>query len=94
MPTMVLWTTRYPDPLSNELSALGFTVWEALALSEVTYLCETQKVDIVIIAPRVDEQRAAAIRQRVTTIKLHAGLTSDVVETLWQLFRDVKPTIQ
>jgi hypothetical protein len=46
------------------------------------------------MAAGVNEERAAAIRQRVTTIKLHAGLTTEIVETLWQLFRDVKPTIQ
>jgi hypothetical protein len=78
----VLWTRHYPDPLS-ELSVLAFTAWQALALSVVTYLCETQKIDVVIVAPGVEEKRASAVRERVTTIKLHGGLTSDVAETLW-----------
>jgi hypothetical protein len=91
----VLWTTRSPDPLSTELSALGFTVWEALAFSEVTYLCETEKIDIIILTADVDEGRARELKQRFITIKLHSNVLSpNVVSTLWQLFPNRSMTLQ
>jgi hypothetical protein len=94
MPTAVLWTTRYPDPLSDELSALGFRVWEALAFSEVTYLCEREKIDIIILALGVDERRASELMPRFVTMKLHSNtLSPDVVSTLWQMFPNRTATV-
>jgi DNA end-binding protein Ku len=70
---------------------VGFSVWEALAFSELTYLCETQKIDIIILAADVDEARARELKQRFITIKLHSNtLSPDVVSTLCQMFPNAK----
>ena len=97
MATAILWTTRAPDPLRDELAALCFSVWEALAYSEVTYLCETEKIDIIIMTVGVDEERARELRKRFITLRLHSSantLSRDVVSTLWQLFPNAAETVQ
>ena len=65
----------------------GFQVWEALAVSEVLFLCETEEVNAVVIAADVDLPDLPEITQRFITFRLKPEATSkDVIWELSQLF--------
>jgi hypothetical protein len=65
----------------------GFAVWEALAYSEVTYLCETEAVHVVVLKAEIEDARAADLKQRIMIIRLRPNATAgEVVRELWQLF--------
>lgn len=92
---VLLWTSRAPDPLADSLTAAGFRVWEALAVTEVTYLCETENIDLIIISAEVDGAALAELRQHYATMKLNSAVTSEeLIEALWQLFPDRAATVQ
>jgi hypothetical protein len=57
--------------------------YEALAISEVFYLCEHPEINLVVIDPSVDDERAKAVQQRFSTLWLHDGAT--VEKTMWEL---------
>jgi hypothetical protein len=69
--------------ISEELSHAGFQVFEALALSEVFYLCEQQPGATVVIDRSVDERAADEVARHHVTMKLKPqGTAADVV---WEL---------
>src|SRR5436853_2853343 len=70
MISLVLFTTRAPSRLADELAQAGFSVFEVLAISEVLHLCETEKIEIVLIAADVEESRVTEIQHHVTTYGL------------------------
>jgi len=74
----------------------GYTVWEALAVSEVLYLCEQKNVDVVVIAPDVEDADLVEVQMRRTTLTLKPGATAkDVMWELAQLFPSVsQPSVQ
>lgn len=74
----------------------GHTVWEALAVSEVLYLCEQKNIDVVVIAPEVKEATVVEVQMRRMTLTLKHGATAkDVMWQLAQLFPAAsQPTIQ
>ena len=92
---IVLWTCSSPDPLTQGLAAAGYRVWEALALSEVTYLCDTENIGAVVIRNGVNDQRAAVLRRHYITIKLEQNTeTREIIEALWNLFPGRTQTVQ
>ena len=95
MVPIVLFTRRIPNPLTDPLIAAGFHVWEALALSEVTFLCETEDIRLVIITSDVDEERCRFLQQRLPTMVLKPeAKASDVIAGLWNLFLTNTASIQ
>jgi hypothetical protein len=83
---VVYLTTKAPAPLTDELTLAGFLVWEALAISEVLSLCETEAVDAVIIAADVVSP-VVDILQKHVTLRLQPEATArDVVWELSNLF--------
>jgi hypothetical protein len=81
--------------LTDPLIAVGFHVWEALALSEVTFLCETEDVRLVIITSDVDEERCRILQQQLPTMVLRPeAKASDVIAELWNLFPTNTASIQ
>lgn len=75
--------------MADELTQAGFQVFEALAISEVPHLCETENIDIVVIAADVDDYRAGVIAEHRITLRLKPEATAkEVIEELWQMFPD------
>jgi len=52
--SIVLLNVISPSKLSAELELFGHLVWEALDISEVLFLCDQHKVDVVIVAAEVE----------------------------------------
>ena len=85
--SLVYMTTRAPSELASELMLSGYAIWEALAVSEVLYLCEQHDIDAVVIAPDVKDAEIVEVQTRRTTLTLKRGATAkDVVWQLAQLF--------
>ncbi len=95
MLSLVYLTNRAPSALASDLMLTGYTVWEALAVSEVLYLCEHHNIDAVVIAPEVEDTDVIEVQMRRMTLTLKPGATAkDVMWELAQLFPSaVRPTI-
>jgi hypothetical protein len=73
--------------LSEDLSEKGFQVYEALAVSEVLYLCEQHPRLVVVIDHTVELDAAKEIAARHTTLRLKKKATvRDVVWEFTSLF--------
>jgi hypothetical protein len=73
--------------MASDLTLAGHTVWEALAVSEVLYLCEQQNIDVVVIAPEVGNAAVVEVQMRRMTLTLkHGTAAKDVLWQLAQLF--------
>ena len=62
MPSLVYLTNRVPSQIASDLTLAGYTVWEALAVSEVLYLREHQNVDVVVIGSEVKDAASSRCR--------------------------------
>ncbi len=76
MLSLVYLTTRAPSKMASDLMLAGYTVWEALAVSEVLYLCERQNIDVVVIAPDVEDADVVEVQMRRMTLTLKPGATA------------------
>lgn len=95
MISLVLFTTRASSKLASDLESAGFRVSEALAISEVLNLCESEPVDVVVIDLDVEEERAKVVQEHHTAIRLKLDATlEELVEELWRLFPDKASRIQ
>jgi hypothetical protein len=73
----------------------GYTVYEALAVSEVLYLCEHYKIDAVVIAPDVEDPDVIEAQMRHITMKLKPHATvKDVIWELQTLFNEWDSSVQ
>lgn len=61
----------------------GYEVYEALAVSEVLYLCEHHWIDAVVIAPDVEDPDMIEAQMRHTTMKLKPS--AKVKDVIWEL---------
>lgn len=92
MLSIVYLTTRAPSQLASDLTLSGYTFWEALAVSEVLYLCEQHNVDVVVIAPDVEDSDVIEVQMRRMTLTLKPDAT--VKDVMWeqaQLFPSASP---
>jgi len=86
MVSVVYLSAITPSKLASELSLAGVTVWEAISLTEVLYLCDHKQIDVVIIAADVEEPRLVESQVRRTTIRLTPSATAgDVLGELVHL---------
>jgi hypothetical protein len=94
--TLVLLTTSAPAKLSDELMMSGYRVFEALAVSEVQFLIETENINAVIITADVDDRPGIReIQSQRLTIKLTpAATTEGLIWELSHLFRTGKTPVQ
>ena len=83
MISIVYFTRGLPSHLADELGRRGINCYEALAISEVFYLCEQPEINLVVIDPSVDDERAKTVQQRFATLRLHDGAT--IGDTMWEL---------
>ena len=70
MISVVFFTNVLPFLLADELSRQDIYCYEALAISEVLHLCETEKIGMVVIDASVEDERAKAIQERWPTLRL------------------------
>jgi predicted metal-dependent hydrolase len=73
---VILFTTQFPNKVSEALEAEGTEVYEALAISEVLALAEQHPVSSIIITPDVEQTRADVIAKHYPTVRLREGLAS------------------
>ena len=83
MRSLVYLTTRLPSQVSDDLQSAGYDVFEALEISEVWFLCEHQKIDLVVIAPDVEDQDKVEIQLRQPIIKMKPETSAKNI--LWEL---------
>jgi hypothetical protein len=83
MAAVVYLTTRAPSKLAQDLLLAGHKVFEAVAVSEALYLCECQSVDVIVIAPEVEEPDVVKAQMRHITIQLKPEATAQ--ELIWEL---------
>jgi hypothetical protein len=89
--TLILFTNRAPDPLTEELMHHGHQVFEAMAVSEVYALADQHPAATIIITADVHPERAKAIQHHYPTLHLKAN--ARVQDILWELSHE-KPQIQ
>jgi len=95
MRSIVYFTSSAPSKIANDLIAAGYIVFEALEISEVMYLCEHEKIDLIVIAPDVEEPDKVEDQLRRPTVKLKPGSTAkDVLWELSNVFPDAEIRIQ
>jgi hypothetical protein len=83
MTTLILFTTRAPHPLTDELSRQGHQVYEAIAISEVYALADQHLAATIIISADVHPERAKAIQHHYPTLHLKANATTK--DIIWEL---------
>jgi hypothetical protein len=70
MASIVYLTSRAPAKLTDDLIPAGHRAWECLSVSEVLYICEYQWIDVVVIAPDVEDPDVVETHLRHFTIRL------------------------
>lgn len=81
MPAVVLLSSTSPLKLATELEAFGHRVWEALAVSEVLFLCEHHKIDAVIISHDVEQGDVIEKQLRGIVMRLKASADATYIDT-------------
>ena len=95
MAAIVLLNSISPSKLASELELFGHQVWEALAISEVLFLCEQHKVDAVVIAAEVEHGELIEKQLRGTVMRLKSNADAAYLDwELSQLFPKKDITIQ
>jgi hypothetical protein len=93
--SLVYLTTRAPSKFAEELMLAGHQVHEALAVSEALYLCEQGPVDVIVIAPDVEDPDLVEAQLHHITIRMKPeGTAKELVWELSQLFPQQPGTIQ
>jgi hypothetical protein len=82
MSSLIYLAIQAPSTLADELMQHGHQVFEALSISEVLHLLETEDIDVVLIAYDV-EKDLGEVEARTATLRLNAGAT--VKDVLWEL---------
>lgn len=87
MTGLVLLETRAPSKMADDLTLAGYKVFKALAVSEVLFFCEREQIDVIVIAPDVEDPDVVEVQLRHITIRLKPEATSkDLIWELSQLF--------
>ena len=93
MASLVYLTTHAPSRLAQQVVLAGHQVFVAADVSEAIYLCEHKRVDVIVIAPDIDDDMVVA-QLRSITIKLKPEATAkDLIWELANLFPG-KTTVQ
>ncbi len=77
--TIIFLAPSFPNPVSTFLSENGYTVFEALSISEVLHLNEYHKIDAVIVAPGSDQYGLDDVQERCITVNLTIHATAPEV---------------
>jgi hypothetical protein len=83
MISIVYLCTSAPNGIADELIAAGYRVFEALAVSEVFYLCEHHTIAAVVIAADVEDPNVIEAQVRHVTVRLKPHATAK--DLIWEL---------
>src|SRR5258708_2021793 len=83
MATIAYLTNRAPAKFTDDLIRAGYRVFEALEVSQVLPLCETESIDAVIIGGEIDDPEVVEAQMRIITLKMTPATT--VKELVWEL---------
>jgi hypothetical protein len=89
--TLILFTTRAPHPLADQLINQGHRTLEALAPSEVFALMRQHREAQIIITADVPCESAQLVQQHYPTVQLHESTT--IQQILWELSQ-IEGTVQ
>ncbi len=89
---MILLITRAPHTLTDALSQQGYTVYEALAVSDVYALADQHPLATIIITADVDPERTKAVQHHYPTLHLKADAT--VRDIVWEISNLKGATVQ
>jgi hypothetical protein len=93
MVALALLSNISPSPLSLELEKWGYTVYEAVNLTDFAGLCAYLKPAAVVVTYGVDVNAVADLAQRHIVIEQHEGCTAEqIVSTLRMMLGD--PTLK
>lgn len=81
--TFIFLARKLPDPISDDLSRQGHSVYECLAISEVYALAEEHFDAQIVIAADMEERWAKEIQTHYPTLHLKPGATAK--DVLWEL---------
>ena len=88
----MLLTHLSPSKLGDELTRVGYNVFEAISASEVLGLCDDHVVDVVVVEAGVIDPQLGEVQARCITMWLHPKATiSDVMWELSLLFPTATP---
>jgi hypothetical protein len=79
----VIYFSRILPGLLNELIKCNIQVYEALAISEVTYLIEQHLDATIVIDASVEESAAQELARRFPTLRLAPDATA--ANVIWEL---------
>ena len=82
-PKFVLYTTKLPSKLLDDLLLLGYDVFEAMAFSEVLHVCEHHNISAVLIGPEINHPSLPEIQQHHITVRLEPQ--TQVADLVWEL---------
>jgi hypothetical protein len=95
MASVVYLTSRAPAKLTDDLIVAGHRAWECLSVSEALYICEQQWVDVVVIAPDVEDADVVETHLRHFTIRMKPEASAkELIWELSKLFPEQTTTIQ
>ena len=81
--SIVYFTRILPARIADELGYRGIMCYEAFAISEVLNLCEQPDINLVVIDPSVDDERACIVQQKFPTLRI--GSEAKVNDVLWEI---------
>lgn len=95
MKTVAYLTTRSPSTLAVDQRRAGYRVFDALEVSEVLHLCETQDIDVIVIGADVKDTDVIEAQMRRITLRLKPEATAkELIWELSQLFPDCPARVQ
>ncbi len=80
---IALLTNLSPSKLGDELTRVGYNVFEAISASEVLGLCDDHVVDVVVVEAGVVDPELHEVQARCITVLLEPKAT--VAEIMWEL---------
>lgn len=83
MASLVYLTTRSNSKLAEQLMLAGHQVFEAFDVSEALYLCEHQRVDLIVIGDDIEDPDLAEAQLHYLTIRMKPG--GSAKELVWEL---------
>ena len=86
MISLVYLTDVAPSAMAGELTLAGYSVWEALSVSEVLHLCAHQRIDAVVVAAGVQTNLNDIETHHITIQLRPQAAVADVMWELAQLF--------
>jgi len=91
--SLVYLATHRNSKLADELTLAGHRVFDALDVSQALYLCEHERIDVIVIGPDMEDFTEAQLRYITIRLKPEAS-AKELIWELLNLFPDKPVSIQ